>query len=245
MTNPVLSSNTMLLELLEAQQRYRSSRGVVHRTDGQTVDVRIGSSATLLRGVEVAGDATSIVAGDRVLIQWESINNSTGRVPVAFPLSGGRTSPSTAVSSTGTVDLSGAVDGRTIKVNNIGKIGVAIRGIGLEHLDHVPSLVGHTHKDSLTRNGWEITPNGAIFTANTYIHSDGVITLGTDNDILTLDSTDALYRLWVGHATAASAPFSVTQGGAMHAALGDIAGWDIVSDSLSKNDIELLAAGRI
>lgn len=43
------------------------------------------------------------------------------------------------------------------------------------------------------------------------------MTLGTGNDVAIVSASDATYRFWAGHATAASAPFSVTKGGAMYA----------------------------
>ena len=39
------------------------------------------------------------------------------------------------------------------------------------------------------------------------------MTVGTGNDIVRISGADAIYRLWIGHATAASAPFRVTKAG--------------------------------
>jgi hypothetical protein len=41
------------------------------------------------------------------------------------------------------------------------------------------------------------------------------ITAGTSNDVITLSAVDATYRLWIGHATAASAPFRISKTGAV------------------------------
>jgi hypothetical protein len=43
------------------------------------------------------------------------------------------------------------------------------------------------------------------------------LTVGTSNNVIRVSGDDATYRLWVGHPTAASAPFRVTQAGVMTA----------------------------
>ena len=54
----------------------------------------------------------------------------------------------------------------------------------------------------------------ALTATNLIIDSSGQrISLGSGNDIVILDADDATYRIWTGHATAASAPFSVTKAG--------------------------------
>ncbi len=42
------------------------------------------------------------------------------------------------------------------------------------------------------------------------------ITCGTGNNVIRLSGDDSTYRLWLGHATAASAPFRVTKAGAVY-----------------------------
>jgi len=59
------------------------------------------------------------------------------------------------------------------------------------------------------------------------------ISLGSGNDIVILDADDATYRAWIGHTTAASAPFSVTKAGAVFASAGTIAGWDLAPSTLT------------
>jgi hypothetical protein len=49
------------------------------------------------------------------------------------------------------------------------------------------------------------------------ISSTGFVNLGTGNDIVKLSSVDATYRIWVGDATAASAPFRVSKTGVVTA----------------------------
>ena len=67
-----------------------------------------------------------------------------------------------------------------------------------------------------TIGGWTI--NATTLTGgNATLGSTGVLTLGTTNDVVIASAVDATYRIWVGHATAASAPFSVTKAGAVAA----------------------------
>ena len=66
---------------------------------------------------------------------------------------------------------------------------------------------------------------------NTILDSSGKLTLGTSNDVAIFSSADAMYRLWVGHATTASAPFSVTKAGAVTASNLTITGGSITIGS--------------
>ena len=56
------------------------------------------------------------------------------------------------------------------------------------------------------------------------ISATAEITAGSGNNIGVLSGSDATYRMWAGHAAGASAPFSVTQGGAMLATSATITG---------------------
>lgn len=58
------------------------------------------------------------------------------------------------------------------------------------------------------------------------------ITLGSGESVVVLDANDLTYRMWVGSATAALAPFSVTGAGAISATSGTIGGFTINSTSL-------------
>lgn len=71
------------------------------------------------------------------------------------------------------------------------------------------------------------------------------IKVGRGADSVTLSGTDTTYRLWAGHADGSSAPFSVEKDGSLFAAAGEIAGWVIDTDSISKNDMVLHSSGYI
>jgi hypothetical protein len=81
------------------------------------------------------------------------------------------------------------------------------------------------------------------------------ITLGSSNDIVILDADDATYRLWVGNATAASAPFSVTKAGVLSAtgatvsgtltaSAGTIGGFTLGASTLSATNLILDSSGQ-
>ena len=93
--------------------------------------------------------------------------------------------------------------------------------------------------------GWTVGAS-SLTGGNATLHSSGYLLLGTTNDIARLDAADATYRLWIGNATAASAPFRVSKGGALTATsatitgtitatAGDIGGWTINSTYLAKD----------
>src|SRR3990167_451043 len=85
-----------------------------------------------------------------------------------------------------------------------------------------------------TIGGWNLTIS-ELYNRDVRINSAGFIELGTGNDIVRIDAQDATYRIWVGHATAASAPFSGTKAGVMSATSGAIGGWTIGSTFIADN----------
>lgn len=63
-----------------------------------------------------------------------------------------------------------------------------------------------------TIGGWTIGTT-TLTGGSATLDSAGILTLGTANNVVVLSAADATYRLWIGNATAASAPFSVTKTG--------------------------------
>lgn len=74
--------------------------------------------------------------------------------------------------------------------------------------------------------GWTVA-TGCLCGGATALYSVGCQVLGTSNDVAVLSSCDATYRIWVGNAAAASAPFSVTKAGAIAASSGTVGGWTL------------------
>ena len=68
---------------------------------------------------------------------------------------------------------------------------------------------------TMALGGWAVTAT-SLSASNITLSSTGLITVGTSNDLLSISSVDATYRFWVGHATAASAPFNLEKTGTLH-----------------------------
>lgn len=71
--------------------------------------------------------------------------------------------------------------------------------------------------------GWTIGATTITGTSTT-LDSAGKLTLGTGNNVVVLDAADATYRLAIGNATYASAPFRVDKAGAMTATGATVSG---------------------
>lgn len=106
------------------------------------------------------------------------------------------------------------------------------------------TFIGSITAASGTVGGWAIgettLTGGAAVLSNT-----GKLTLGTSNNVLVADAGDANYRLWVGHATAASAPFSVSKSGGVTASLGLIGGWAISNSTIQTENAVLSSTGKM
>jgi hypothetical protein len=94
------------------------------------------------------------------------------------------------------------------------------------------AIRGSVTATSGTIGGWAIGAT-TLTGGNTTLDSTGVLTLGTSNDVVKLSSVDASYRLWIGNATAASAPFRVTKAGVITAADITITGGSVASSTLN------------
>jgi len=68
----------------------------------------------------------------------------------------------------------------------------------------------------------DLVVDGSI--SGTKINSATKVTAGTGNNVGVLDGADSTFRIYAGHATPASAPFRVTQGGALTATSATIGG---------------------
>ena len=88
--------------------------------------------------------------------------------------------------------------------------------------------------------GWTIG-NTTLSKNNVTLDSSGAISVGTGNTIFKADSNG----IYVGNATFASAPFRVTQAGALTSTSGEIAGWTLGNTTLSKNNVTLDSSGVI
>ena len=71
------------------------------------------------------------------------------------------------------------------------------------------------------------TVNGNVFQATT------TITAGTGNNVGVLDGADSTFRIYAGNATPTSAPFRVSQTGALTATSGEVGGFTLGATSLT------------
>ena len=95
------------------------------------------------------------------------------------------------------------------------------------------TISGSITATSGTIGGFTIGASTITATNLTLDASGQSITLGSGNDIIILDADDATYRIWVGHATAASAPFSVSKAGAATATNITITGGSVATAVLN------------
>lgn len=86
------------------------------------------------------------------------------------------------------------------------------------------TIAGTLSATAGTIGGFTIGATTLTATNFTLDSSGQRLTLGSANNVVILDADDATYRLWTGHATAASAPFRVTTGGALTATSATITG---------------------
>lgn len=86
------------------------------------------------------------------------------------------------------------------------------------------AITGSITTTSATIGGFTVGATTITATNLTLDSAGQRISLGSSNDIVILDADDATYRLWIGNATAASAPFSVSKAGALVASSATITG---------------------
>ncbi len=202
--------------------------GIVYAISGDTVDIQLRRSPTLIKNVPVSGNVSSLQIKQIVSLRWDH-----GKPTV---IAGDR-------SSSVQVATKIVADDDSIENSAVG-IRVKAGGIRPWHLSFRPSIEGHTHLDILQQTGWMVDADGTVSTHGT-IFGKGYMTLGDGEEIVRIDANNETHRLWAGASDPNDANFSVTKTGDLLAKSGSIAGWDILSDRLSKNGAELLASGEL
>ena len=125
--------------------------------------------------------------------------------------------------------FTGALSGGTISIGSGNAIFKAdADGIYLGHATFASAPfsvtpAGVLKSTSGTIGGWTLGAS-SLTGGDATLASSGNITLGTSNDVIRLSADDTTYRLWIGHATAASAPFRVTKAGVLTASGVSISG---------------------
>ena len=90
--------------------------------------------------------------------------------------------------------------------------------------------------------GFDIDGETLTATNFTLDADDRKITLGSSNNVIV---ADADVGIQIGHASFASAPFSVTKAGLLKATSGTIGGWNLGSDRLFSDNLNLTSTGTI
>lgn len=222
---------------LDKPIRKGPSTGTIIGIYNNFADVRLGNSPSVMKNVPIQGNSEDLYIGKRVKVEWGERDGTIGNAPY---IAGGASEYMSGTGGIATV----TVDNITIE-NNPSGLSVKRGGIGMQHLNFLPAIDGHTHKTPLELGGWQFTPDGIMYTDFMFIHPQGQMRVGRNNDVIMLDSLDTTYRLWAGHSAPASAPFSVTKAGAIKATSGQIAGWTIDASKIAGGGIEMYSAGYI
>ena len=132
----------------------------------------------------------------------------------------------------------------------------AIGGFGIS-----ATTISSSNNNLILRNNGQITGSEVLFTGgkiagfdisgNTFVSSDSNFTLDASNRKISLGSSNNVFiadaddGIQLGHATFASAPFSVTKGGVLKATSGTIGGWSLGSDRIFSDNINITSTGTI
>ena len=208
------------------------------------------SAAGVITVGQVAASQSNVFISAGVV---ELRNNTTARIRLAADGGGYLANSSISWDTSGNLTVAGnaSIAGWTVNSTNLAKdTGTGSTSAGMAPADF-PFYAGATVANRATAP-FRVTPAGAVTATNATItgsvtatsgaiggwtigattltggnavlSSAGKLTLGTSNDVVNLDAADATYRLAIGHATYASAPFRVTKAGAVTATNATITG---------------------
>lgn len=205
--------------------------GIVDKVTDSYVNVRIGH-ATVLRRLQVIGEISYLQAGSNVIVLSVGGEN--------YCLSSGVFSGSTSLPAGANSYSLGSQYYDKTEINDLLE---RKSDSGHSHrYDHLEAISG-------TIGGFEILEDTIRSSAGNFALTSNEnatrMVMGSGTDIAVMDGMHATYRFWAGDDDPTTAPFSVEKDGKIHASAGDIAGWDILSDRLSKNSVELNPAGQI
>lgn len=207
--------------------------------------VVIGTVANSTSRIEIASGAVNIInrsagGADNTVISLSSSGSATftGQITATTGAVGGWTIGATSLTSGSGGTTVGIDSGGTNPAFYAGSATPASAPFRVTNAGVLTATSG-------TVGGW--TLGGSSLTGGSAtLSSTGKLTLGTGNNVLIADAGDANYRLYIGHATPASAPFSVTKTGGLTSSLGIIGGWTITSDRFQGGaDARLYSTGKM
>lgn len=203
----------IVLETIKRTERILPTEAMITRLDDVSADIRIGTSASVIKNVAIRGDSSGLVVGQIVPITWEDRPGSYGQVPVVTLGSN--------ISTQGYQVAPIVPDNSTLQYTSFG-LSIKPGGIGFEHLSFTPALEGHVHIGELERAGWQTTETGRLIGQFTTISKEGQIALGQSPTTLYLDGMHEDYRMWIGGDNPYSAVFSIDKDGAINATAGTL-----------------------
>ncbi len=145
----------------------------------------------------------------------------------------------------GVVTAGSIVIGSTNKLwlNDAADGGLALGGTNKATAPFRVSAAGVLNASSGYIGGWSIFST-ALVGDNVTLNKNGYVMVGSGDNIIRLDSTDANWRAWVGNAVAANAPFRVSPAGDLVAANAKITG-TIQAAVFEKSVMSAFAGGLI
>ena len=221
----------ILRGIVKDELNVSTRNGIVDKVTDSYVNVRIGH-ATVLRKLKVIGEISYLQAGSNAIVLSISGTN--------YCLSSGVFSGSTALpAGANSYSLGSQYYDKTEISDLLERKSDSGHSHRYDHLEAVSGTVG----------GFEILADTIRSSAGNFALTSNAdatrLVMGTGEDVAAMDGKHATYRFWAGKADPSTAPFSVEKDGKIHASAGDIAGWDILDDRLSKNSVELNPAGQI
>jgi lipoprotein signal peptidase len=220
--------------------------GIWAGKDGSVYELRVGtvSGGALVKGLH--WDGANLV--------WKATNTSLD--------ASGNLQASNATLSGQITATTGAIGGWTLGATSL-TAGSAGTTVGLDSGGTNPAIyagsatpgsapfrvtnAGVLTATSGTVGGWTLSAS-ALTGGSATLSNTGKLTLGTSNNVLIADAADGTYRLYIGNADPAQAPFSVTRTGGLTSTLGLIGGWAISSNSIiggGSGEAKLLSTGKL
>jgi hypothetical protein len=213
--------------------------GTVNATGGNfsnTVTVGLASNKISIKG-DLDSEQTKIYAGTGTYANANTgfFMDATGRFSLGNKLTWDGSTLSINGSGTFTGSLAIGTGDAIFKADG--------NGIYLGDADFADAEFSVTPEGVLkatsgTVGGWTLAST-SLTGGDVKLENTGNVTVGTLDDVARLSGSDTTYRLWVGKADAATAPFSVTKAGVISATSGKIANWTLGTNKLTAGSLEL------
>jgi len=191
-----------------------------------------------------ASDVYGLAAGDSATT-WIKVDptngvriGNAGNTKISLDASGNAAFSGSVTAAAGTIGgftigasaLSAGTDADYVALMSGGTNAIQVGDSTFADAEFSVTSAGVVKATSGTVGGWTLGAS-TLTGGNATLANTGNLTLGSGNDVLRASADDATYRLWTGHATAASAPFRVTKAGAVTMTSATITGTDITMGS--------------